>query len=117
MKEKLENIAKADGRYNPKAFRFVYEGLTYTTKNIVVQPHHISGQMLCEGLKRLATEKWGRLAMLVLENWNVHTTQDFGEIVYLMIENKWMSDQPNDSIEDFYNVFDFKTTFKDKFKF
>lgn len=117
MKEKLEKIAQDDGRYNPKAFRFVYEGLTYTTKNIVTTPQHISGQTLCEGLKRLAVEKWGRLAMLVLNQWNVSTTQDFGEIVYLMIEHKWMSDQPNDSIEDFYNVFDFKTVFKEKFKF
>ena len=37
--------------------------------------------------------------------------------VYLMIANKWMSAQPADTIEDFDNVYDFKTTFKDQFAF
>ncbi|MHC4572028.1 MAG: Minf_1886 family protein, partial [Planctomycetota bacterium] len=59
----------------------------------------------------------GRLAMLVLNGWNIKTTQDFGEIVYLMIINKWMSAQPTDSIDDFNDVYDFKTVFKDQFEF
>jgi uncharacterized repeat protein (TIGR04138 family) len=117
MKKSLEKIAKEDGRYNPQAVRFVYEGLGYTAKKITVEPSHVTGQVLCEGLKKLALKKWGRLAMLVLNSWGVKTTQDFGEIVYLMIKNKWMSAQPTDSIEDFTDVYDFKTAFKDQFTF
>jgi len=66
-----------------------------------------------QGKKKLGVEKWGQLAMLVLKTWDINTTRDFGEIVYLMIKNKWMSAQPTDSIEDFDNVYDFKTVFKD----
>jgi uncharacterized repeat protein (TIGR04138 family) len=55
--------------------------------------------------------------MLVLNNWGVRTTRDFGEIVYLMIERKWMSAQPTDSVDDFNDVFDFKTAFKEQFEF
>lgn len=117
MKEKLEKIAAEDGRYNPQAIRFVYEGLGYTLKKIVEEPEHVSGQNLCDGLRKLAVKKWGRLAMLVLNSWNIKTTRDFGEIVYLMIKHKWMRAQPTDLIEDFNNVYDFKTTFKDNFKF
>ena len=98
MKEKLEEIAREDGRYNSKAVKFVYEGLGYTAKKILAEPSHVTGQTLCEGLRKLAVEKWGRLAMLVLNTWGIKTTRDFGEIVYLMIKHKWMSAQPYQSI-------------------
>ena len=117
MKKRLEEIAGENGRFSPQAIKFVYEGLGYTAKKVIAEPSHISGQTLCKGLKKLALEKWGRLAMLVLNNWGIKTTRDFGEIVYLMIKHKWMSAQPTDSIDDFNDVYDFKTVFKDQFKF
>ena len=117
MKKNLEQLAREDGRFSPGALKFIYEGLGYTIKKITDEPTHISGQNLCEGLRKLAVEKWGRLAMLVLNSWGVKTTRDFGEIVYLMIKHKWMSAQPTDSIGDFTDVYDFKTVFKDRFKF
>jgi len=115
MKKNLEKVAKEDGRYSPQAVKFVYEGLGYTAKKMVTEPEHVSGQVLCKGLQKLAIEKWGRLAMLVLNNWNIRSTSDFGQIVYLMIKNKWMSAQPTDTIEDFTEIYDFKTVFKDEF--
>jgi uncharacterized repeat protein (TIGR04138 family) len=117
MKTPLEQIAGQNGRYSPQAIKFVYEALGYTAKNVAKEPRHVSGQMLCEGLRKLAIEKWGGLAMLVLNAWGVKTTRDFGEIVWLMIKHKWMSAQPTDSIDDFNDVYDFKTVFKDQFKF
>jgi uncharacterized repeat protein (TIGR04138 family) len=117
MKKNLEHIAKEDGRYSSAAIRFVYEGLGYTAKSAAKEPRHISGQMLCKGLQKLAAEKWGRLAMLVLNTCGIKTTRDFGEIVFLMIKHKWMSAQPTDSIDDFNDVYDFKTVFKGEFQF
>lgn len=116
-KKSLEQIAREDGRYHPKAVRFVFEGLSYTLKKVASEPGHISGEILCEGMRKLALERWGYLAMMLLSSWGVRTTRDFGEIVYLMIEHKWMRAQPTDSIEDFNDVYDFKTVFKDQFKF
>lgn len=117
MKKKLEQIAKEDGRYNPRAVKFVYEGLGYTAKKTTTEPGHVTGQTLCKGLQGLALEKWGRLATLVLNTWGLKTTRDFGEIVYCLIKHKWMSAQPTDSIDDFNNVYDFKTVFKNNFEF
>ena len=117
MKKNLEQIAKEDSRFSPPAIRFVYEALDFTAKKITVERRHVSGQTLCEGLKKLAIKKWGRMAMVVLNVWGIKTTRDFGEIVYLMIRNEWMSAQPADSIDDFNDVYDFKTVFKDQFEF
>jgi uncharacterized repeat protein (TIGR04138 family) len=117
MKKNIEQIAKEDTRYSVNAIKFVYEGLGYTAKKVTTEPHHVSGQTLCDGLRKMAIEKWGRLALLVLNNWGIKSTTDFGQIVYLMIKNEWMSAQPTDSIDDFNGVYDFKTVFKDRFEF
>jgi uncharacterized repeat protein (TIGR04138 family) len=117
MKKNLEQIAKEDSRFNPSAIRFVYEGLGHAAKNMTVKPQHVSGQALCEGLRKLAIEKWGRMAIMVLDTWGVKSTRDFGEIVWLMIRHNWMSAAETDSIDDFNDVYDFKTVFKDQFEF
>lgn len=115
MKKSLSKIAGADGRYSHAAFKFVYDGLGYTIKNITQERRHISGQTLCEGLRQMAIERYGLLALLVLNSWGLRTTRDFGEIVYLLIDHELMSAQPSDTIDDFNNVYDFQTTFKDQF--
>lgn len=114
-KKSIEEIAEQDGRYDPKAARFVFESLEYTVKKLAAEPGHITGQMLCEGLRQMAMEKWGGLALFVLKTWQVKTTRDLGEIVYLLIKHKWMKAQDTDTIDDFNDVFDFKTAFNDPF--
>ena len=117
MKKSLSKIAVTDGRYSLGAFKFVYDGLGYTIKNITQERRHISGQTLCEGLKQMAIEKYGRLALLVLHSWGLKTTRDFGEIVYILIDHELMSAQPTDTIDDFNDVYEFHSTFKDQFAF
>lgn len=117
MKKSIEEIAREAGRYSPAAFKFVYDGLGYTVQNIVKEPRHVSGQTLCEGLRKMAVERYGRLAMAVLTSWGVRATRDFGEIVYTLIDHEWMSAQPTDSIDDFNAVYDFRTVLKDQFQF
>ena len=117
MKKNLDKITLKDGRFSPEIVKFVYEGLSYSVENLIDRPDHVSGQTLCQGLRLFAIENWGKLAKLVLNKNGVKTTRDFGEIVYMMIENKWMSAQPTDTIEDFDDVYDFQMVFKDEFKF
>ena len=123
MKKSIEEVAHHDGQYDPKALKFIFEGLAETIdkirkeEGIDDQPRHISGQELAGGLADLARQRWGRLAAMVLNQWGLHTTRDFGEIVYLMIENDWMTCQDTDTIDDFNDVFDFKTAFEDQYTF
>ncbi|MHC4520871.1 MAG: Minf_1886 family protein [Planctomycetota bacterium] len=117
MKRGLDEIAREQGRYSPAAFKFVYEGLGYTVKNVTQEAKHVSGQTLCEGLRQMAVEKYGHLALLVLNSWGLETTHDFGEIVYTLIDHEWMSAQPTDSIDDFDDVYDFEAAFRKQFSF
>ena len=72
---------------------------------------HVSGTELCWGLREYAQQQWGLMAKTVLARWNIHATDDFGQIVFAMIDCDLMQKQPGDSIEDFSAVFDFKEAF------
>ena len=107
------------GQYPEHAYYFVHEGLDYTVTHThgpeklrSSDNRHVSGQQLCEGLGELAREKWGRMARTVLRRWNITSTLDFGRIVYAMIEMEQMQKVEEDSIDDFKDVYDFKTAFE-----
>lgn len=74
---------------------------------------HISGQQLCHGIRREAQNLWGMLAPLVLSRWNIRSTRDIGELVFLLIDLGLMGRQESDRIEDFDDVFDFNAAFAD----
>src|SRR5437773_121349 len=69
---------------------------------------HVSGQELCWALKELAHRQYGRMAKLVLASWGIHSTTDFGEIVYNLIQIERMSKSEHDRRQDFENVYDFE---------
>jgi len=122
MKKNIEDIALEDGRFDAKAFRFVFEGLGLTVDKLRGEAsegemRHITGAELAEGLGGFASEKWGRLAKMVLGLWGVSTTRDFGDIVYLMIAHEWMSSTEGDQVEDFDDVFDFEEVFETGYRF
>ncbi len=61
-------------------------------------------------------EQFGFLAPRVLANWGVHSTGDFGEIVYNLIRIDQMRKSESDRREDFDDVFDFANAFQPEFK-
>jgi uncharacterized repeat protein (TIGR04138 family) len=70
---------------------------------------HVNGPELCEAVRRLALRQFGLLASVVLEQWGVRSTSDIGEIVYNLIAAGDLEKNPEDSREDFENVFEFET--------
>jgi uncharacterized repeat protein (TIGR04138 family) len=110
-------LAARTGPYPPEAFQFVREGLNRTSE-LVHGPggagdadRHVSGQQLCVGLREYAIERYGMLALTVLTGWNVRRTDDFGRIVFAMIDAGLFSKSHRDSLDDFRGVFDFHESF------
>jgi len=105
-------------RYPVAAFEFVRRGLDHTVRQIHGDPHddettdrHVSGEQLCHGLREFALAEYGLLARTVLKHWKIHSSSDFGRIVFAMIEAGQMQKTDRDSLEDFYGIFDFDTAF------
>ncbi|HMN95421.1 MAG TPA: hypothetical protein PKC43_04320 [Phycisphaerales bacterium] len=73
--------------------------------------HHVTGQELCIGLRDFAIRQYGLLAPSVLAGWHIRRTDDFGRMVFAMIDGKAMRKTAQDSIEDFRAVYDFDEAF------
>ena len=106
----LRKIMERDPRYQRGAYLFTFEALTYTCRNIG-RKGHITGCELLDGIRRLALEQFGGLARMVLEQWGVRTTGDFGEIVFNLVEAGLMGKTETDSREDFKDVYFFDEAF------
>jgi len=110
----LVDIVRQIAVYPEDAYEFVQLGLQFTVQRIAgpaekSEPRHVSGQELSHGLRDFAWQRWGLLAKTVLQRWNITSSMDFGKIVYALIEGGVLSKNPEDRIEDFRAVFDFRT--------
>ena len=106
----LLKVLTKDKRYDPESYSLVMSALTYTSKNLK-RRGHISGQELLDGIKDYALEQFGPMARIVFEHWGIKTTDDFGEIVFNMINSGILGKTDQDSKLDFNNGYDFKDVF------
>jgi uncharacterized repeat protein (TIGR04138 family) len=77
---------------------------------------HLTGQELCEAIRRYSLDQYGLMAKCVFNSWGVQSTSDFGEIVFNMIEIGRMKKTESDRREDFNDVFDFDKDLVARFK-
>jgi uncharacterized repeat protein (TIGR04138 family) len=111
LEERLKEVVARDGRYHVNGYRFVYEALDYSVKQLE-KKRHISGRELLEGIKNLAIEQFGGLAVMVFDVWGVRKTGDFGNIVFNLVEADLMSRSEDDCREDFDGVYEFREVFR-----
>ena len=111
-------------KYPLEAFLFVQQGLDQTVRNLHGEPddediledpaeseRHVSGRQLCSGLRDFAVQQYGLMALTVMRYWGIHRCEDFGNIVFAMVDAGVMHKTDGDTIEEFQNVFDFKDAF------
>jgi uncharacterized repeat protein (TIGR04138 family) len=118
----LAELVEEVGVYHEDAYRFVQQGLSFTVERIhgknpdLTTCRHITGHDLSEGLRDFAVLQWGMLARTVLARWSITSTLDFGRIVFALVDNGYMQKTDDDTIEDFRNVFDFRSAFDGQYK-
>ncbi|HVX59041.1 MAG TPA: Minf_1886 family protein [Pirellulales bacterium] len=138
----LAELLRQDRRYKVEAYAFVFDALNYAHKTLglgMVQEsegedepaeqkpresaeeggsgeRHLTGQQLCEAIRQYALEQYGYMAKCVLNSWGVHSTGDFGEIVFNLIRIGQMRKTKEDRREDFDDVFDFETGLTQSFQ-
>ena len=112
----IERLAERDGRYRKEAYLFIYDALQYTVErlgkaDLPREQRHISGRDLLYGISEYGMEQFGPLTRSVFAHWGVHTTRDFGEIVFNLVNAHLMSKTDQDRIEDFVDLYDFAEEF------
>lgn len=135
----LAQLLQEDKRYRLEAYAFVWDALRFAQNELGLggsrpteegedeaadetdeaesqTEQHLTGQQLCEAIRRYGLEQYGFMAKTVFNSWGVNTTGDFGEIVFNFIRVGKMRKTPEDRREDFDNVFDFETGLIHEFK-
>ncbi len=107
--ETVDSIVAAFPDYPSEAYHFIRNGLDFTVKRLhsdaAGPPRHVSGRQLAEGLRDYALQEFGPMASFTLASWNLRSTEDFGVIVYKLIDAGLLAQSPDDSIEDFSSLF------------
>lgn len=107
----LEVVAATRAEYTREAVLFVRDGVAHAVRSLARLSSHVSALELLETLRSLAIERYGAAARDQLRAWGVTSCEDFGEIVFTLIESGVFGKQPEDSKEDFENGYDFATAF------
>jgi uncharacterized repeat protein (TIGR04138 family) len=106
----IPQIIAKDPRYKAEAYVFVHDALGYTWQRLE-QRRHVTGRELLDGIKDLALKRYGRMAKAVFNSWGVKATDDFGAIVFNLVDAGLLSKTDEDHVEDFHAVYDFDDAF------
>jgi uncharacterized repeat protein (TIGR04138 family) len=111
----LAQIVREDPRYPAEAYLFLRVGLNYAVKLYHKPDHgpgrHVSGQELIEGLRQYALKEFGPMAFTVLKTWGIRRTDDFGELVFNLVNRGLLGKTDEDRKEDFAAGYDFREAF------
>jgi uncharacterized repeat protein (TIGR04138 family) len=106
----FEPVISADPRFKTEAYIFLHEALNHT-QALFKRQRHVSGKELLEGIRDLALKRYGPMAKAVLNSWGVRKTDDFGSVVFNLVNAGLLSRTEEDSIDDFHAVYDFDEAF------
>ena len=119
FKEVVRGICSKDGRYPVEVYVFVKEALDFTTKflnkPVENKKKHVTGAELLDGIREFAIQELGPMASTVFKTWGISRTEDFGEIVFNLVESGVLGKTDSDKREDFANGYDFFNTFTKPF--
>ena len=106
--------------YHPMAYKFVFSALRFTQEQLgrdrsTEATGHISGPELLDGIRRLGLQHFGMMSIVVFKTWGIHSTDDFGKIVFQLIEAGEMRKTDDDQLDDFLGVYDFSKVFHDDY--
>src|SRR5262245_54887435 len=133
----LAEVVRNDPRYAYEAYEFVFFALHHTQKMLgrepdegeppargaardaapAGEPHHVNGPELLRRIRDLALREFGRMARTVFRMWGIDRTDDFGEIIFNLIDAGMMSKTAEDKREDFCGVYDLDRALLEGFRF
>ena len=111
----LEKIIAEDPRYKREAYHFVREALDHTQKKLTKQERgtvrHVSGQELLEGIREFAVGQYEPMTVTLFDDWGVSRCEDFGEIVFNLVERNVLAKTESDTRQDFVGGYNFHDAF------
>jgi len=110
LENALLDLEHKHGRYRANAYRFTLDAVHFTVQSLG-EIRHVSGEELLEGIRRLALTRFGPLAKTVFEQWGIIRTEDFGAIVFQLVDEGLLGKTEQDKLSDFARGYDFTEAF------
>lgn len=107
----MDRIRVREPRFQEEAYLFVLAALEFC-QNRLPERRHICGRELAKACRDLALERYGVMSRLVLENWGVRSTTNFGDIVFTLVDLGLLISQATDTLDDFIDVYRFDQAFE-----
>jgi uncharacterized repeat protein (TIGR04138 family) len=125
--KKLMPVVQRDPRYAYEAYEFIFQALEHTHKMLGRSPpdestdpedvrYHVTVRQWVEGICAYARQEFGLMARVVFRMWGIRSTDDFGEIVFNLIDAGLMSRTPDESRADFHALFDLDEVLEQDFR-
>ena len=102
--------------FHPDAYEFLKMALRFTVHNtprmnndesaeqsppepgVPDESQHVTGQELLEGIRRYALEQFGLMTTWVFQHWGIDTTEDWGRMVFELIDRGEMYKTEHDQL-------------------
>lgn len=115
LHRKIVKLSSQHKSYSLNAYYFILDALRVTSKKIQKKDaghsRHLSGRELSFGIRDYALNRFGCMSYTVMTLWGLNKTDDFGAIVYHLIDAGLLGKSGDDSIDDFKDIFDFESAF------
>ncbi|NQZ68171.1 MAG: hypothetical protein HRT89_08875 [Lentisphaeria bacterium] len=116
----IDRILQKNPLYTKDAYRFIYDGVNFAHTKICQRENSkvrdVQAPELCSLLAEYIQGELGPMALHLLHEWGIYQTNDFGEIIFFMVEERLLSASADDNRSDFDNHFDFEDVFVKPFK-
>lgn len=106
----MVRIRARGGQYNERAYLFLLGSIEFLQTRLELR-RHVSATELAWACRDFALQQFGLLAPAVLAHWGITRTEDFGRIVYTLVDVGLLVTQPGDHESDFSAVYQFSDAF------
>jgi uncharacterized repeat protein (TIGR04138 family) len=107
----MDQIRIREPRFHEQAYLFVLSALEMCQAQLKAR-RHITGTEMANACRELALDRYGLMAKVVLEYWGISATVDIGDIVFTLVDLGFLLSQPQDTRDEFADVFDFDRAFE-----
>ena len=110
--KRISYLVKSKGTHPANAYLALLDSVSACVNETSrTELEHISGQDLARKYADILLNAFGPMAMYVLQDWNIRSTRDIGEMVFDLVSVGLLFFSENDKMEDFDDVFDFHEKF------
>lgn len=107
----LTRIRSRNDCFDERAYLFVLGAIEHVQARLPAR-RHLAGAEVAWACRDLGWEQFGLMAPAVLAHWGITSTGAVGRVVFALVEAGLLVAQPQDSVEDFAEVYDFATAFR-----